>query len=209
MVVFVGSMTRAAARNRRRLLAAAVFLVRDIVSRYAVDGVHLDYVRYPTPDFDFSRAALDAFRSETLSDLAPDARRAYDRRFVSEPLVYTRAFPVRWRSFRVRRLTELVGRLREEVRRLPPEALVSLAAGPDAVEFAAQIPAARGLAGETALWAGIGAYRLSSAQIVGNVAAARQAGAAGILLFSYDTLTAASRGADDLTRVGRALGGSR
>ena len=39
-----------------------VGVVRDIASRYAVDGVHLDYVRYPNDDFDYSRDALAAFR---------------------------------------------------------------------------------------------------------------------------------------------------
>src|SRR5256885_1492842 len=32
-------------------------VVRNIVERYAVDGVHLDYLRYPTVDFDYSRGA--------------------------------------------------------------------------------------------------------------------------------------------------------
>ena len=38
-----------------------VEVVADIAARYAVDGVHLDYARYPTDDFDFSREALVAF----------------------------------------------------------------------------------------------------------------------------------------------------
>ncbi|UCH84032.1 MAG: family 10 glycosylhydrolase, partial [Candidatus Latescibacterota bacterium] len=33
-----------------------VEVVRDITSRYAVDGIHLDYVRYPGVDFDYSKA---------------------------------------------------------------------------------------------------------------------------------------------------------
>ena len=31
---------------------------RDLVTRYAVDGIHLDYVRFPGDDFDYSRGAL-------------------------------------------------------------------------------------------------------------------------------------------------------
>ncbi|UCH85586.1 MAG: family 10 glycosylhydrolase, partial [Candidatus Latescibacterota bacterium] len=36
-------------------------VVRDITSRYAVDGIHLDYVRYPGVDFDYSKAQRTAF----------------------------------------------------------------------------------------------------------------------------------------------------
>ncbi len=35
----------------------------DVVERYDVDGVHFDYVRYPSPDFDYSRTALERFRA--------------------------------------------------------------------------------------------------------------------------------------------------
>jgi len=44
-------------------------VVRDIVSRYAVDGVHLDYIRYPTDEFDYSREALLAFRRDVAADI--------------------------------------------------------------------------------------------------------------------------------------------
>ena len=36
-------------------------VVRDIVTRYVVDGVHLDYIRYPGPEFDLSEAQRTAF----------------------------------------------------------------------------------------------------------------------------------------------------
>ena len=54
------------------------------------------------------------------------------------------------------------------------------------------------------MWAGIGAYRLSSAQIIENVQTARRLGAGGIILFSYDSLTGPPRGQDYLVQVGRA-----
>ena len=38
-------------------------VVRDIAKRYDIDGVHLDYIRYPTSDFDYSRDTLAAFRA--------------------------------------------------------------------------------------------------------------------------------------------------
>ena len=54
------------------------------------------------------------------------------------------------------------------------------------------------------MWAGIGAYRLSPAQIADNVQAARRIGAGGVILFSYDSLADPARGPDYLSRVARA-----
>ncbi len=74
----------------------------------------------------------------------------------------------------------------------------------DSVGFAAQIAAARDLAGRHPLWAGIGAYRLTSSQIVDHVGAARRLGVAGVIMFSYDSLTGPTRGTDYLNQVGHA-----
>ena len=73
----------------------------------------------------------------------------------------------------------------------------------DAAQFTSQIAAARQIAGPTDR-AGIGAYRLSSSQIVENVQAARRLGAGGVILFSYDSLSAPSHGPEYLTQIARA-----
>jgi uncharacterized lipoprotein YddW (UPF0748 family) len=36
-------------------------VIQEIASRYPVDGIHLDYIRYPGPQFDFSAAERTAF----------------------------------------------------------------------------------------------------------------------------------------------------
>jgi uncharacterized lipoprotein YddW (UPF0748 family) len=59
----------------------------------------------------------------------------------------------------------------------------------DAAMFAEQIASARAAAGAHPIWAGIGAYRLSPAQTVANIQAARRLGAGGVILFSYDSLS--------------------
>jgi uncharacterized lipoprotein YddW (UPF0748 family) len=111
-------------------------VVRDIVQRYAVDGVHFDYVRYPNDDFDYSRETLAAFRRDVLVDLTPADLRRYDARAAADPFIYTRAFPERWHGFRVTRLTALVAALRDTVKSIRPGALVSAAVAPDPVEAA-------------------------------------------------------------------------
>jgi uncharacterized lipoprotein YddW (UPF0748 family) len=71
--------------------------------------------------------------------------------------------------------------------------------------FAEQIAAARDVAGGRAIWAGIGAYRLTPQQTIENIQTARRLGAAGVVLFSYDSLTGARPPAPDyLGTVSRA-----
>jgi hypothetical protein len=61
----------------------------------------------------------------------------------------------------------------------------------DVDEFERLLTAARArLNQKAALWAGSGAYRLTPTRTAANVRAARQGGAAGVLLFSYEALTA-------------------
>lgn len=76
-------------------------VVRDIVQRYAVDGVHFDYLRYPGDDFDYGRETIKAFGGNPAR--APD----------------------RWRQFRADRLTRLLTSLRTVVKTARPAAVVS------------------------------------------------------------------------------------
>jgi uncharacterized lipoprotein YddW (UPF0748 family) len=101
--------------------------VRRIVERYPVDGIHLDYVRYPSDDFDYSREGLAAFRESVVKDLPASEWRGYDARMSREPLVYAESFPDRWRSFRTTQLTRLVAAIRREVKSARPAALLTAA----------------------------------------------------------------------------------
>ena len=76
---------------------------------------------------------------------------------------------------------------------------------PDAARFAEQIAAARAVSSGHPIWAGIGAYRLSPSQTVENIQTARRLGAAGVILFSYDSLNDPHVSAPDyLAQVARA-----
>lgn len=68
--LYVSPISEAAAEH-------TVAVASDIVKRYDVDGVHFDYVRYPTDEFDYSPGALQAFRTTVVRDLAH--RAAEDR----------------------------------------------------------------------------------------------------------------------------------
>ena len=219
---------------------AAVYtrqVIADLVTRYDLDGVHLDYARFPNPQFDYSRFAIAEFRADMRPRLEPAVQRELDAAEASDLFAYPDRFPAEWRAFRRNRLTALVADLRRAVRAARPDAIVTVAVTPDPQDafderlqdwrgwlesrlvdavapmaytqeparFAEQIAAARDIAGGRAVWAGIGAYRLTPAQTVENIEAARKLGAAGIVLFSYDSLTGPKPPAPDyLGTVSRA-----
>jgi uncharacterized lipoprotein YddW (UPF0748 family) len=209
----------------------------DLVKRYQVDGIHLDYARYPSDRFDYSRAAIREFRAWMRSRISDSARRTVEEQESIDLFAYPDAFPEEWRTFRTARMTALVDRVRTSVKRQRPQLIVSAAVAPDAKEavqrrlqdwsawldagyieaicpmayatepgrFAEQIAAAREGAGTHPVWAGIGAYRLSPQETIDNIQTARRLGAAGIILFSYDSLVAQRQTAPDyLSVVGRA-----
>jgi len=109
-------------------------IVRDVASRYPLDGIHFDYARYPSDRFDYSRAAINAFRATIRPALAETTRRALDAQETIDLFAYPDALPGEWRQFRVARMTALITRLRASVRDARPSALVSVAAAPDMQE---------------------------------------------------------------------------
>jgi uncharacterized lipoprotein YddW (UPF0748 family) len=183
-------------------------VVRELVGAYAVDGLHLDFIRYPAQDYDYSRAALTAF---------------YSRRGSGWPLAGPEADPAGWAADRSAAVEALVARLARTARATRPSIMMSAAVVPEAVAmrdkgqawpgwmrrglidaacvmaytpdtalFRDQIAGLRKWLGPQAtLWAGIGAYRLQQPGVVEKVLAARAAGASGIVLFSSDSLVTA------------------
>lgn len=215
--------------------AAASYTVRviaDIAQRYAIDGVHLDYIRYPNSDFDYGARALREFRTELTTHLTATERRDYERRAEGRPLFYTQMFPQRWEAFRRDKVTDLLARVRSAVKAKRRDAVLSAAVWPDPFEasnrrlqdwqgwldaklldvvcpmaytsdaalFRSQIAAVKRLAGRQPVWAGIGSYHLSESDTIQNIQTARQLGAEGVVLFSYDNLTSGNY----LSSVGRA-----
>ena len=109
-------------------------IVDDLAQRYPVDGVHLDYIRYPGPQFDYSLGALQAFRQDLDGAMTPAERRRFDPSSVAALIAATDTYPDRWAGFRRSRLNALVMRLRTVVKERRPDAIVSAAVYPDAQE---------------------------------------------------------------------------
>jgi uncharacterized lipoprotein YddW (UPF0748 family) len=184
-------------------------VVRELVRSYPVDGLHFDFIRYPGPSWDHSRAALVAFR-----------RVHGTQALLGGPAKEPRA----WDDYRRRTVTTLVSRLADAARVERPGLVLSAAVAPDEAQavnhkyqnwpywlssgilsalcpmvytadnrtFLSQVERALERAGtRQPVWAGIGAYRLDLAGIVEKVRLARQAGAGGIVLFSHESLGSA------------------
>ena len=106
----------------------------DLVERYEIDGIHLDYVRYPSGAFDYSRGALDRFRTWIEGRITDDQRAELAVALEQSPLALVEAFPDPWAEFRRNQITDLVERIYVGVKRRRPEVLVSAAVFPDARE---------------------------------------------------------------------------
>ncbi len=216
--------------------AHAVAIARDLARRYALDGLHLDYVRFPNDTFDYSAGALAEFRASLAAELPASELAALDARAVSAPAAFTDRFPDRWLAFRRARVTWLVDGMAAAAREERPGILISAAVLPDPeaalalklqdwpswaarglvdaicpmayaedqAGYTAQLTAVHAAAGSVPVWTGIGAYRLTAAQTAARIGEARRAGSAGVLLFSYDSISSGRTGSRYLLDVARA-----
>jgi uncharacterized lipoprotein YddW (UPF0748 family) len=191
-------------------------VVEELASGYPLDGLHLDFIRYPGVDYDYSRSALESFRAATRGQ----------KGLLVLPATGSVAFAQHRRGV----LTTLVSRLAGAARTVRPGLVISAAVAPGDNEavamkgqawgewlqnglldvacpmayatedraYAQQVTQvlARGVESGRPVWVGIGAWRLSMDVVVGRVLSARKAGAAGVALFSHESL-----GEGDLRRL--------
>lgn len=183
-------------------------VVRELLSSYDLDGLHFDYIRYPGRDYDYSLSALsgfgrvlekggdllalptkhpfawDEYRRQTLTDLLGrlgQAARSERPGIVLSAAVIpdeTRAVQTTYQSW---------PRWAEEGRL---DAICPMAYTTDGGLFRSQVGRAQARVGtRCAVWAGVGAYRLTLPGIVEQVRAARDLGSSGVILFSHESLS--------------------
>lgn len=99
----------------------------DILENYEVDGMHFDYVRYPAPEYDYSRPALLRFRRWLVPQLADSLAQHFALLETDDPLVYADSFPDAWDRFRREQITRLVERIYHGVKQRRPDVTVSAA----------------------------------------------------------------------------------
>jgi uncharacterized lipoprotein YddW (UPF0748 family) len=198
----------------------------DVLKHYPVDGLHFDYVRFASPDFDYSRTSLTNFRKWLEPQLKSGERRELKDSLLKNPLAAPDAYPTKFAGFQRAQVTVLVERIYRAVKKRRPEVLVSaavfandenastrrfqdwrhwlqmgildvacpMAYSTDTAVFRKQIEIATATAhgASRSIWAGIGAYRITSDSTVEKIQVARDLGSEGIVLFSYDFAVRAS-----------------
>ncbi len=104
----------------------------DLAERYDLDGIHFDYIRFPSSDFDYSIGALERFRLWLLPRLSEERFRRLDASATADIYAFVDALPDRWADFRREQITGLVERIYRDVKARRPRLLVSAAVVADA-----------------------------------------------------------------------------
>ena len=104
-----------------------VSLWLDIATRYEVDGLHFDYIRYPGPEFDYSRTSLKQFQAELARALPAGDRTFLGQHLEREPLTQVSTFPAEYAEFQRRQVSLLVERIYRRVKEVRPDLKVSAA----------------------------------------------------------------------------------
>ncbi len=99
----------------------------DVLKHYPVDGLHFDYVRFASPDFDFSKTSLTKFRQWLEPQLSSDERLKLKESIKKDPLAAPELFPTKFADFQRAQVTALVERIYGAVKKRRPEVLVSAA----------------------------------------------------------------------------------
>lgn len=212
-------------------------VIRDLVSRYELDGIHLDYLRYPNEQFDYSASTLAAFRADAAATVTTATRDRLDQLTRTNAAAWPDALPGPWMQFRRDRLTLLATALRTTALSARPGISVSVTVAPNAddardgrlqdwrqwaragivdalcpmiyttnpEEFATAVSRVKSDAGSAAVWAGIGAFKLTPARSAENLRAVRRAGMAGVLFYSYDSLSSGAAPSNYFSLIRTAL----
>ena len=161
--------TNAAAR------AHTVDVFEDIVRRYAVEGFHHDYIRYPQDTYAASpddHAAITAIVRETARRLrATRPGIVISAAVFPDPPVARARVLQRWPEWAAEGLIDLV---------------CPMAYRTDTADVRRLLVAARAAAGATRMWGGLMAYAGERVRVRDQVRAARDAGCDGVILFAYD-----------------------
>ena len=99
----------------------------DVLKNYRVDGLHFDYVRFASPDFDYSRTSLGKFADWLQPQLTRDQRSELKASLKENPLAAPVAFPEKFADFQREQVTTLVERIYRAVKKRRPEVIVSAA----------------------------------------------------------------------------------
>ena len=99
----------------------------DVLKHYPVDGLHFDYVRFASPDFDYSRTSLAMFRKWLEPQLSAAERKQLKQAMKTNPVAAAETYATNFADFQRAQVTALVERIYRAVKKRKREALVSAA----------------------------------------------------------------------------------
>jgi len=97
----------------------------DILENYEVDGLHFDYVRFASPDFDHSRTSLNNFRKWLEPQITSGEREEIKGSLKQNPLFMVDKYPDKFANFQRSQVTNLVDRIYRAVKKRRPGVTVS------------------------------------------------------------------------------------
>ncbi|NUM80959.1 family 10 glycosylhydrolase [bacterium] len=108
-------------------------LVAELLDHYQLDGIHLDYIRYPGDQYDYSPGMRSKFMLEYGEDpLKPDNHKNIAQaKDDSDRTVWIKK---KWTEFRREELTRFVAKIHGEVKSLKPEVMLTAAVFADLTE---------------------------------------------------------------------------
>jgi len=191
-------------------------VVEELLLNYDLDGVHLDYVRFPNKHYDYNLMARTGFVSRYRFDPLSVGAGALEERASDSASVRSRL----WEAWRAEQVTATVKILHETVIAAKPRVRLSAAVKPDPAvayrqygqdwvrwvngglvdfvvpmfyvgttdEVSGQVLAAVGYVREGHLYAGLGAYNQSGYETLSQIESVRRIGVPGLVIYSYASL---------------------
>jgi uncharacterized lipoprotein YddW (UPF0748 family) len=104
----------------------------DLAQRYDLDGIHFDYIRFPSREYDYSIGALERFRLWARGATTPARFAQLDAAYASDLYAFVDGEPALWADFRREHVTRLVQRIHRDVKALKPRLVISAAVIADA-----------------------------------------------------------------------------
>jgi len=195
-----------------------VSLVSEIIKKYELDGIHLDYIRYPNFEYGYDISSRTEFMRQYYLDPLD---------FIHNGLAYKEFLGdqgyhdllAKWDAWRIGRVTSLVEAISRQAMQLNPRVKVSCAVVPNGkkaqekgqdwiswlkrriVDFVVlmaysendrvvrqQLKEALQYSSPETIYAGIGVYNQPPASAIRKIRLAKSLGIKGIVLFSYDRI---------------------
>ena len=103
-------------------------VVEDLVKRYPIDGVHLDYIRYAGKEYDYSESIRSKFiLAYHVDPLAADSGNGDGPGFMEQKNWFYKS----WSDFRRRELSDFVNRIKSKVKSIRADVKLSAAVWAD------------------------------------------------------------------------------